>query len=77
MINKKLIIKEKRSNKYLSLGLGGALLLLSGTFPWNSTFAQENAKIYNQNYQKQRCGMLSWIYRRGLAQIFLLRRAWG
>jgi len=52
MINKKLIIKEKRSNKYLSLGLGGALLLLSGTFPWNSTFAQENAKIYNQNYQK-------------------------
>lgn len=52
MINKKLIVKEKRSNKYLSLSLGGALLLLSGTFPLNSIYAQENAKIYNQNYQK-------------------------
>jgi len=52
MINKKLIIKEKRSNKYLSLTLGGALLLFSSAVPWNSTFAQANGKIYNQNYQK-------------------------
>lgn len=52
MLNKKLIIKEKRNNLYFSLTLTGVLLLFSGTVPWNSAYAQANGKIYNQSYQK-------------------------